>query len=301
MHLGNVFCALLAWLYTRSAGGEMVLRVEDLDPQRSRLEYALQMEEDLRWLGLDWDEGGSQNGKPSLYFQSRRTAFYEQCLARLEALGIVYPCFCTRAQLHAAQAPHLSQGDPVYTGRCFRLTPEERVRLENDRSPALRIHVPAEEIGFQDGLQGWVSQQLQRDCGDFILRRSDGVFAYQLAVVCDDGAMGIRQVVRGRDLLSSTPRQIFLARLLGFPEPEYIHIPLLLSPQGIRLSKRDKPLDLGALRQRFSPQELLGLLASLCGLLDKPQPLTARELLGEFSPQCLRREDLRLPSSLYES
>lgn len=299
MHLGNVFCALIAWLSARSAQGEILLRMEDLDPQRCRLEYALQLEEDLRWLGLDWDEGGSFQKAPTAFFQSRRSAFYEEALRKLEAQGLVYPCFCTRAELHAAEAPHLADGTRFYSGRCFRRTPEERARLSRIRRPSLRIHVPEETISFTDSLQGMICENLARDCGDFILRRSDGVHAYQLAVVCDDGSMGVTQVVRGRDLLSSTPRQIFLARLLGFPEPDYTHIPLLLSPDGVRLSKRDKPLDLGVLRQRYTAEELIGLLAFLCGLLPKKEALSARELLGEFSLSRLCREDIRLPPSLY--
>lgn len=299
MHLGNALCALLAWLFARSQGGSIVLRTEDLDPQRCRLEYALQMEEDFRWLGLDWDEGGSLSGEATEYFQSRRSAFYENCLEILRQKVEIYPCFCTRAELHAAQAPHFSDGRFLYSGRCYHLTEEQREVLAKSRRPALRIHVPKEIISFQDGLLGPCLEDVSTECGDFILRRSDGVFAYQLACACDDGAMGVTQVVRGRDLLSSTPQQIYLLRLLGYPEPRYYHIPLLLSPDGIRLSKRDKALDLGELRRRYSPQELIGLLAFLCGLLPQPEPASPQELLSVFDPANIKREDIRLPVSLY--
>ena len=152
MHLGNALCALLAWLFARSQGGSIVLRTEDLDPQRCRLEYALQMEEDFRWLGLDWDEGGSLGGEATEYFQSRRSAFYENCLEILRQKVEIYPCFCTRAELHAAQAPHFSDGRFLYSGRCYHLTEEQREVLAKSRRPALRIHVPKEIISFQDGL-----------------------------------------------------------------------------------------------------------------------------------------------------
>ena len=257
MHLGNALCALLAWLFARSQGGSIVLRTEDLDPQRCRPEYALQIEEDFRWLGLDWE-------------------------------------------LHTAEAPHFADGRFLYSGRCYRLKTQEREALLKTRRPSLRIHVPDGDISFQDGLLGPYTENLAKECGDFILRRSDGVFAYQMAVSCDDGAMGVTQVVRGRDLLSSTPRQIFLLRLLGYPEPQYYHIPLLLSPDGIRLSKRDKALDLGRLRERYSPEKLVGLLAFLSGLISRSEPLTPQELLSVFNPETIKREDIRLPASLYQ-
>lgn len=300
MHLGNALCALLAWLFARSQGGSIVLRTEDLDPQRCRPEYALQIEEDFRWLGLDWDEGGSRGGKPTSYFQSRRSLFYEDCLEILRQKADIYPCFCTRAELHTAEAPHFADGRFLYSGRCYRLKTQEREALLKTRRPSLRIHVPDGDISFQDGLLGSYTENLAKECGDFILRRSDGVFAYQMAVSCDDGAMGVTQVVRGRDLLSSTPRQIFLLRLLGYPEPQYYHIPLLLSPDGIRLSKRDKALDLGRLRERYSPEKLVGLLAFLSGLISRSEPLTPRELLSVFNPETIKREDIRLPASLYQ-
>ena len=231
MHLGNVCSAMLAWLSVRSAGGEMLLRMEDLDPRRCRPAYVEQLRDDLRWLGLDWD------GEP--LYQSRRTEIYERHLAMLSQKGLVYPCFCTRAQLHASAAPNLGDTQYVYGGACARLTREEAERLALTRRPALRMRVPEEEVRFTDGLYGPQAENLARDCGDFILRRSDGLFSYQLAVVVDDALSGVTQVVRGRDILSATPRQIYLLRTLGYPVPEYVHIPLLMDAQGRRLAKRD--------------------------------------------------------------
>ena len=300
MHLGNVFCALLAWLAARSEGGSVLLRQEDLDPERCPRRYADLLEADLSWLGLDWDEGGSRGGPHGPYYQSERTPLYEEACRRLEGLGLLYPCFCSRAELHAAEAPHLSDGRVLYSGRCRRLTQEERRSLAARRRPAVRLMVPDEEISLVDLACGPYRENLARECGDFLVRRSDGVFAYQLAVVVDDALMGVTQVVRGRDLLDSTPRQLYLYRLLGYEPPAFGHIPLLLDPAGSRLSKRDAALDLGALRERFSPQELLGVLACAGGLLDRPQPVAARELIPLFAWEKLPRGDVRLPAFLWE-
>ena len=222
----------------------MVLRMEDLDPDRCRAAYAEQLADDLRWLGLDWDEGYQKGGAHGPYLQSERTAQYAAAFRALEERGLVYPCYCTRAERLAASAPHRSNGQAVYSGKCRHLTAEERTRLGQTRCPAWRLIVPDQEISFTDGLQGLYRENLLRDCGDFILRRSDGVYAYQLAVVCDDGDMGITQVVRGRDLLDSTPRQLYLYGLLGLTPPEFYHVPLLLAPDGRRLSKREHDLDM---------------------------------------------------------
>lgn len=292
MHLGNVFSALLAWLSVRSAGGVMVLRMEDLDPDRCRPEYAVQLAEDLRWLGLDWDEGYAVGGPHGPYEQSQRTERYAAAFRRLEEQGRLYPCFCTRAERLAASAPHRSDGQAVYGGKCSRLKPEERAELSRTRRPAWRLRASDETISFLDGLQGGYAENLLQDCGDFILRRSDGVYAYQLAVVCDDADMEITQVVRGRDLLSSTPRQRYLYRVLGWTPPEVYHVPLLLAPDGRRLSKRDGDLDLGALRAKSRSEEVIGWLAWLAGLLDRPEPAAARELIPLFSWERIPRTDI---------
>ncbi|MCD8383775.1 MAG: tRNA glutamyl-Q(34) synthetase GluQRS [Clostridiales bacterium] len=293
MHLGNAFSCLLAWLSARSEGGRMLLRIEDLDPERCRPDYARQVEDDLRWLGLDWDEGGVDGATACC--QSRRREIYAHYLNLLQEQGLLYPCFCTRGALHAASAPHASDGTPLYPGTCRSLSPEERARRSALRRPALRIRVPDREISFTDRLQGNYRENLARDCGDFILRRSDGVHAYQLAAVVDDGLMGVTQVVRGRDLLTSTPRQLWLQELLGFPHPDYAHVPLLLSDDGRRLSKRDRDLDLGALRASGqSPESVVGRLAFWAGLLDRPEPVSPRELVDQFSWDKVSRSDVRL-------
>ena len=300
MHLGNLFCALLSYLSVKSRGGEWILRIEDLDTARCRPDYARQVEEDLRWLGLAWDEGGSAGGPDAPYFQSQRTALYEAALARLRGMGLVYPCFCTRAQLHAASAPHREDGLTVYPGTCRGLTPEDIARREAaGRKGALRLRVPEETVTFTDGHLGEVTEYLPTDCGDFLLRRSDGLFAYQMAVVVDDAAMGVTEVVRGADLLSSTPRQLLLYELLGWEAPEFYHFPLLLSLDGRRLSKRDGDLGLGALRERYTPEEIIGKLAYLAGQNPGGGPRTPETLAEDFHWDAVPRRDIPLPEGLF--
>jgi len=280
MHLGNLLAALLAWLDARSGGGELVLRIEDLDTQRTSRLFAAQLLDDLRWLGLDWDQGGLEPD----YRQSRRTACYEEAFRLLEERGLIYPCYCSRTERMAASAPHREDGAVVYSGRCFRLTAAERAKLERQgRRPAWRVRCPDLSVTVEDGNCGTYTENLARDCGDFIVRRSDGVFAYQLAVVVDDALMGVNHVVRGRDLLCSAPRQAWLHEVLGYPPPRFFHTPLLLAPDGRRLAKRDHDLDMGALRERYSPGELTGLLAWYAGLVDRPEKVTAAELVPLFS------------------
>ena len=236
MHLGNVFSALLAWLSVRAAHGELVLRIEDLDTLRCSAENAEILKDDLRWLGLTWDAE-----QPD---QSTRSEYYESILDRLRGEGFVYPCWCTRGDLkNAANAPHASDGHPIYPGTCRDLTEEERAAKAKVRAPLWRLRVPDENITFTDGHYGPYAENLARECGDFILRRADGVFAYQLAVVADDIDAGITQVVRGRDLLSSTPRQLYLYRLLNAAPPEYYHVPLLTARKAHRAgaSRRARP------------------------------------------------------------
>ena len=273
MHLGNVFSALLAWLSVKNQGGEMVLRIEDLDPDRCRPEYAEQLKDDLRWLGLHWDREQIP--------QSLRTEAYAEAFEKLQDRGLVYPCYCTRTELHTASAPHASDGRFVYAGTCRALT--ESQRTEKTKAPSYRLQVPDRVYGVCDGLQGLYEENLAKDCGDFIIRRADGVYAYQLAVVVDDAQGGVTQVVRGMDLLDSTPRQLYLYRLLGLTPPEFYHVPLLTAPDGRRLSKREKDLDMGALRENYTPEALLGKLAFLAGLLDEPTPVCARELAQSFT------------------
>lgn len=373
MHLGNVFSSLLAWLSVRSQGGKLVLRIEDLDDRARSGPWDALLMDDLRWLGLDWDEGP--------YYQTDRIDLYADAVRQLDDMGLVYPCFCTRAELHAASAPHASDGTPVYAGTCRGLTAAEVAARSKARPPALRLKVPPvqgiassrgpfesdapeskhskteltdfgnsmpRELTFGDcserGVRGGAALQdtadgtrggaalqgaagdvrgaaasrsaaggdagvmhfedrtygpqrevLAEECGDFLVRRSDGVYAYQLAVVVDDADMGVNEVVRGCDLLGSTARQMYLQDLLGYAHPSYAHVPLLVAPDGRRLSKRDRDCDVGVLREHFgTPGALLGRLAYVAGLVPSPEPRTADQLVDEFrwSAVCEHRDNI---------
>lgn len=286
MHLGNVFASLVAWLSARKAGGRVVLRIEDLDPRTQSGPWAELLIDDLRWLGLTWDEGP--------LYQHNRLEAYQDALDALEQAGLLYPCFCSRAELHAASAPHASDGTPIYAGTCKGMPADEVARRMCTRQPALRLEVPAADdprgtVAFTDRVFGPQCEVLAHDCGDFLVRRSDKVFAYQLAVVVDDAAMGVTEVVRGCDLLSSTERQMYLQHLLGLPTPAYAHIPLLLAADGRRLSKRDHDLDMGSLRSAFgTPERLLGRLAGWTGIAPDTRPRSAEELVACFSWDAVR-------------
>ena len=284
MHLGNAFAYLLAWLSARSRGGEILLRMEDLDTLRCTEENSECIRDDLRWLGLDWD----RETPP----QRHRTEAYERALELLRSRANVFPCWCTRGSLNLVNAPHASDGHPIHPASCREASPEERKK--HKAPPAWRLEAPDLRISFRDGVFGLYSENLKEACGDFVLRRADGVFVYQLAVVADDGEFGVTEVVRGCDLLSSTPRQIYLQQLLGYPRPEYFHVPMLTDREGRKLSKRDADLDLGALRQRYLGEEIIGLLAYACGLLDRCEPIPARELIPAFSWEKVRKEDIVL-------
>ncbi len=290
LHLGNLLCCVLAYLSVRSRDGRFLLRVEDLDVPRCPQRLSLQAIEDLSWFGFQWDE------EP--LFQSGRSAIYQQHLDELEKQGLIYPCFCTRAQLMASAAPNLGDTQVVYQRTCANLSRSVIEQLMHTRRPAMRMRVPDDVIAFEDGLYGHQSENLARDCGDFILRRSDALFGYQLAVVVDDALSGVNQVVRGRDILTATPRQIYLLKKLGYPVPEYIHIPLLMDANGRRLAKRDKDLDLTALSRRFTAEELLGKLAFSAGVLPEERPASLEELIRLFDWSKVKREDMRLPRSL---
>ena len=277
MHLGNVFAALLSWLSAKHRGGEWRLRIEDLDPQRSRPEYAEQIMRDLEWLGLTWDG--------EVLYQSQRADIYRQYMLQLQEY--TYPCTCTRNEILAAQAPHESDGRVVYPGTC------RHKRLSTVRA-STRLIVPDEVITYDDGLYGQQSVNLASHCGDFILRRSDGVFAYQLAVVVDDALSGVTEVVRGRDLLLSAAQQIYLYRLLQFSQPAYCHHPLLVNEQGQRLCKRDKALELRALRANHSAQEIIGRLAFAAGLLPETQPVTPQQLIPLFAWNKVPKQDITI-------
>ena len=288
MHLGNVFAALIAWLSVRSRDGSLVLRMEDLDTQRTSDEFAQVLREDLLWLGLDWDV----ETQP----QSQRSHIYETYFDVLKEKELLYPCYCTRSQLHSVNAPHLSDGTYVYPGTCRSLISEQRAAF--NRLPSWRVKVPDKLWTVEDLCQGTYTEDLATDCGDFVVRRADGVFVYQLAVTVDDGEAGVTEVVRGTDLLSSSPRQMYLQELFGFPHPAYGHVPLLLAPDGRRLSKRDKDLDLGVLRQRLAAEKLIGSLACTAGLIEKPEKISARELATVFSWDKLKKDNIYLDNQI---
>lgn len=354
MHLGNVFSSLLAWLSVRSQGGKLVLRIEDLDDRARSGPWDALLMDDLRWLGLDWDEGP--------YYQTDRIDLYADAVRQLDDKGLVYPCFCTRAELHAASAPHASDGTPVYAGTCRGLTAAEVAARSKARPPALRLKVPpvqgiassrgpfesdapeskhskteladfgnsmpreltfgdcsergvrgatasrsaaggyAGVMHFEDRTYGPQREVLAEECGDFLVRRSDGVYAYQLAVVVDDADMGVNEVVRGCDLLGSTARQMYLQDLLGYAHPSYAHVPLLVAPDGRRLSKRDRDCDMGVLREHFgTPGALLGRLAYVAGLVPSPEPRTADKLVDEFSwsAVCEHRDNIAVEECFF--
>ena len=393
MHLGNVFSSLLAWLSVRSQGGKLVLRIEDLDDRARSGPWDALLMDDLRWLGLDWDEGP--------YYQTDRIDLYADAVRRLDDMGLVYPCFCTRAELHAASAPHASDGTPVYAGTCRGLTAAEIAARSKARPPALRLKVPpvqgiassrgpfesyvpeskhskteltdfgnsmpreltfgdcsergtrgaaasrgaavgdhgeaasqdtaggtrggaalqgaaggvrgaaasrsaaggdAGVMHFEDRTYGPQREVLAEECGDFLVRRSDGVCAYQLAVVVDDADMGVNEVVRGCDLLGSTARQMYLQDLLGYAHPSYAHVPLLVAPDGRRLSKRDRDCDMGVLREHFgTPGALLGRLAYVAGLVSSPEPRTADQLADGFSwsAVCEHRDNIAVEERFF--
>ena len=272
MHLGNVFAALLSWLSPKSKGGGWILRMEDLDTLRTKEEYAQLLREDLQWLGLHWDEETAA--------QSTRSAVYDRYFEELREKNLLFPCYCTRSQLHNVNAPHLSDGTYVYAGTCRNLTDAQRA--EKKRDPSWRVMVPDREYALCDLVQGDYRENLLTDCGDFVVRRADGVYVYQLAVTVDDGESGVTEVVRGWDLLGSAPRQMYLQELFGFDHPRYAHIPMLMAPEGRRLSKRDQDLDMGALRSRLKPEQLIGVLAHAAGLTETAAPISAKELATVF-------------------
>ncbi len=282
MHLGNVLAALLSWLSARQQGGKWRLRIEDLDPQRSRQEYAAQLMRDLEWLGLTWDD--------EVLYQSQRASVYEHYLHQLAEL--TYPCTCTRNEILAAQAPHESDGRIVYPGTCRPRSAPPQVATGTPNRAAIRLIVPDEVIHYEDRVYGPQAVNLAKHCGDFILRRSDGVFAYQLAVVVDDALSGVTEVVRGRDLLLSAAQQIYLYRLLGFEPPKYCHHPLLVNEQGQRLCKRDRSLSVSEMRKNHTAPEIIGRLAYTIRLTPAIEPLMPEQLIPYFTWKKIPQQDI---------
>ncbi len=278
LHLGNVRSALLGWLWARSLGGEFLLRIEDLDPERSKPEFTDALFEDLTWLGLDWDG--------PVWKQSERGAIYDDALRRLADEGRAYQCWCSRAEVaRAASAPHVGEEGPVYPGTC-----REHATPKPGRTPSWRFRVEPGAVSFVDAIHGEVTQDVAREVGDFLIRRIDGVASYQLAVVVDDALSGVTHVLRGDDLLSSTPRQMLLQRALGFSTPTYAHVPLLMQSDGRRLAKREGASTVAGLRALgWSPERVVGQLAAWSGL-GEGAPVSARELVDGFSLARVQRE-----------
>lgn len=299
LHLGNAWAFWAAWASARASSGELVLRLEDIDPARAKPEYAQALVQDLAWLGLDWDYGPDTAENGDRFQQSARGAAYADALRFLEAKGLVYPCYCTRKELREiAGAPHVDDAGAPYPGTCRALTRAEREAFERaGRRHSLRLLCP-EESGwaFDDMVMGPQRMTLHASGGDFALRRSDGVYAYQLAVVVDDLAMGVTEVVRGNDILVSTPRQLYLYSLFGGEQPRYAHLPLVTDDAGERLAKRHASLTLGSLREAgVRAETVLGWLAFASGLRPEFTPLYARESIAGFAFEKIRATSLRLP------
>lgn len=300
MHLGNLWIAFLNWLWTRQRGGKIILRMEDIDRDRCRKEYEEGILEDLSWMGLDFDEGpgGIYSYGPAV--QSRRYDIYDSILSAMEKKGHIYPCYCSRSRIHQVlSAPHEGEARPVYDGHCRNLTPEERESMT--KNPCWRVRMEESTISFTDLFYGTITRTLKAGADDFVVRRADGLVAYQLAVSIDDGEMGITHVFRGNDLLDSTPGQAWLIQKLGYQVPAYGHLPLLVDTRGIRLSKRQKGITVRELRNRgLRPEDLTGLLLHLAGGLPELRPVSLEEALEDFPFEkltALQKKHIVLPVS----
>jgi glutamyl-tRNA synthetase len=289
LHLGNLRTALVAWLYARAAGSPFTVRMEDLDPVVSRVEHEQGQLADLAALGLDWDG--------EVVRQSERRALYDAAIDALTAAGLTYPCYCSRREIaEAASAPNGAGPDGAYPGTCRDLTdPERSAREQAGRTAALRLRATVASLDFVDDHCGWFEGVVD----DLVLRRRDGVAAYNLAVVVDDAAQGIEQVVRADDLLASTPRQLHLADLLGLPRPRYAHVPLVLAPDGTRLAKRHGAVTLAdRAAAGEEPPHVLARLGSSLGLSREGEPVTTTVLLERFDPAALPTEPWRVSATV---
>jgi len=296
LHLGSAWAFLLAFVFARSQSGTVVLRIEDIDPQRSKKTFIESILFDLKWLGIEWDRDP--------YFQSTRLDLYEDALALLAQKKVVYPCFCTRKELKLlACAPHTEDIGTLYPGTCRNLSDAcVRKRIEEGALYSLRFACPNEPCIFSDTVYGTFSLMPSDFGGDFAVKRSDGVISYQLAVAVDDALMGVNQVVRGRDILYSTPKQMLIQKFLGLERLcEYIHIPLLLDPLGERLAKRHASLSLQYLRKEgVRPERIIGFLCHLAGITETFQTLNVRDLIGFLSPSLLPKKDIQLPENYHK-
>ena len=285
LHLGNARTFLIAWLSARTAGGRIVLRIDDLDRARVKPGYVEQAIADLHWLGLDWD------GAP--VYQSQRGAAYATALQQLQSTGAVYPCVCSRREIEMAlHALHAGEEGPIYPSTCRR-QPQPSA---SHRPPAWRFAVTGAPVEFDDALHGHCRLDVAEQCGDFVVFRNDGIAAYQLATVVDDHFQGVTEVVRGDDLLSSTPRQLLLCRALGLTPPRYVHVPVVLDAGGERMAKRRDSTRLAALREAGLPAaQVVGLLAASCGWAKPGEAVLPAALLPRFDLATLPRQPVQLP------
>jgi glutamyl-tRNA synthetase len=290
-HVGNARTYLLAWWSIRSQAGRMLLRMEDIDSPRVKRGADQQAIDDLRWLGIDWDEGPDLGGPNAPYVQTERGEWYRHAHAQLAGADRIYPCTCSRTDVQAAaSAPHAGQEGPVYPGTCANRRAADAQQLA-DRPYAWRFRATDAARQLEDAVAGVATINVARQLGDFVVARRDGSPAYQLAVVVDDHSMGITEVVRGSDLLPSALRQWELYECLGWKPPRFAHVPLVIGEDGRRLAKRHGDTRLTLLRELgVRPERLVGLLAWSCGLMDRPQPIAARELIAEFSWDRLPRD-----------
>jgi glutamyl-tRNA synthetase len=285
-HVGNARTFLLAWLSARSQNGRLILRMEDIDSPRIKAGAAQQAIDDLRWLGLDWDEGPDVGGPHGPYVQTQRVGMYEAALDQLKAAEKIYPCTCSRSEVAAAaSAPHAGQEGPRYPGTCA----ENISSTANSLAPgsfAWRFRTSDSIRGYRDGLAGEMTCNVQQELGDFVIAKADGTPAYQLAVVIDDHAMSVTEVVRGDDLLPSTFRQLELYDFFGWTPPKFVHVPLVIGEDGRRLAKRHGDTRLATYREQgVPPEKIIGLLAWSCGLRQEQSPIAANELLNVFDWQ----------------
>ncbi|MDO4841758.1 MAG: glutamate--tRNA ligase family protein [Phoenicibacter congonensis] len=300
MHLGNVFAFLIAWADALQNSGNLILRVDDLDDRCKKPEVLEALIADLKWLGLDWDGDA--------IYQSERIDVYKDAWRELEKVAEVYPCFCSRADLHSASAPHASDGTPIYDGKCRALTTEQIAELKEQKPPATRIAVPDSEITAHDYFYGDVTANLKTECGDMIMKRSDGVFSYQFTNAVDDALLGVNRIVRGNDLLSSAPREVWLISELAkvisdinTEDIEFVHLPMLVNVNGQRLAKRDHSLDLGEIQKTgATPEHVIGKISHLIGLTEKFELISAQEFQAEFSLEQLRsKTQFEVPANLF--
>jgi glutamyl-tRNA synthetase len=285
LHLGNARTFLLAWLSARAQGGQVVLRIEDLDGPRVKPTATADAMEDLRWLGLDWDEGPDSGGPHAPYIQTSRAQFYDRAAEDLRAKGYLYACVCTRSDIErAASAPHPGEEGSRYPGTCRdRFESEAQASAASGRGAALRFRVPPEPIAFHDVGRGPQSIDVSEQVGDFVIRKGNGTASYQLAVVVDDAAMGITEVVRGDDLVASTPRQLMIYAALGLRPPSFRHVPLVVGLDGLRLAKRHGDTRVSTFAQQgIRAERLVGLLAHWCGLGPTGSECMPRDLVAHF-------------------